>query len=130
MDAWSDIFAPIIGRILVGGFFLWNGIAESLNFPSTALLMQTRGLPQPVAIAAVLIAAEVLGGIALVVGFKTRQTALLLALFTIAAAFVLLKLFKPALPAAFFRKYGGRRRPAVYFGKRKTIPQIGWLFFR
>lgn len=88
LNAWSDVFAPLIGRILVGGFFLWNGIEESLNFPSTSLLMQTHGLPQPVLIAGLLIAVEVLGGVALVVGFKTRQTAIALAIFTIAAAFI------------------------------------------
>ncbi|MDE1924799.1 MAG: DoxX family protein [Patescibacteria group bacterium] len=88
MRPWSDVFAPIIGRILVGGFFLWNGIAETLNFPSTALLVQTRGLPEPLLIAGLLITIEVLGGIALVVGFKMRQAALILVIFTIAAAFL------------------------------------------
>ena len=88
MDAWLDVFAPIIGRILVGGFFLWNGIAESLNFPSTALLMQTKGLPGPIVVAGLLIAVEVLGGIALIIGFKTRAVALVLAMFTIGTAFI------------------------------------------
>lgn len=88
MDAWSDIFAPLIGRILVGGFFLWNGIAESLNFPLTALLMQTKGLPKPVVVAGLLIAIEVLGGIALIIGLKTRPVALILAIFTIGTAFI------------------------------------------
>jgi putative oxidoreductase len=90
MKPWSDLFAPVIGRILIGGFFLWNGIQESLNFPSTALSIQTHGLPLPTLVACLLITIEVLGGIALVISFKTRTVALVLAIFTIGVAFIYL----------------------------------------
>lgn len=90
MDRFTEIYAPIIGRILMGGFFLWDGIEKSLNFSSTVQLFISNGLPtslfnpnSTLAVAAIAIAVEVLGGIALVVGYKTSPTALGLAIFTI-----------------------------------------------
>jgi putative oxidoreductase len=80
MHNYGDIFAPLIGRILMGGFFVWSGVEATLNFPTTIASMATA-----VAIVAILI--EVLCGIAIVVGFKTSQAALVLALYVIAVAF-------------------------------------------
>jgi putative oxidoreductase len=88
MHRWSDMFAPLIGRILMGGFFLWNGIETTLNFPAAASKIATAGSPEPIALTLLFISIQVLGGIALVVGFKTRQVALVLALYTIITAFL------------------------------------------
>ncbi len=87
MHNYGDIFAPLIGRILVGGFFIWNGIETALNFPAAVGSIITTGAPMPVALAVASIAIEVLCGIALVVGFKTSPAALLLALYVIVVAF-------------------------------------------
>jgi len=86
MPRFTDVYAPIIGRILMGGFFLWEGIEKALNFDATAQLIASTGLPEPLSLAAVVIIIEVLGGIALVVGFKSSSTALVLAIFTIATS--------------------------------------------
>lgn len=86
MDSWSDIFAPLIGRILMGGFFLWNGVQAALNFPSTVVTFANASLPSPVEFAIAAIAVEVLCGILLVVGLWSRPASLVLVGFVIFAA--------------------------------------------
>ncbi|HEY5383251.1 MAG TPA: DoxX family protein [Candidatus Paceibacterota bacterium] len=87
MRNYGDIFAPLIGRILVGGFFIWNGIEATLNFAGTAETITNLGAPIPLTLAIIAIAIEVLGGMALVVGFKASPVALVLALYVIVVAF-------------------------------------------
>ena len=53
---------------------------------STVAYVGSVGLPMPSLLAAVTIAVEVLVGLALLVGFKTRWAALILAFFTLLAA--------------------------------------------
>ena len=83
MNRYTDLFAPLIGRILVGGYFLWSGILAILNFPQTAANVQSAFSFHPVELAMVLVCAQVLGGIAMVVGLKTRSAALLLVIYSI-----------------------------------------------
>src|SRR3989304_172898 len=92
MNRFSDIYAPIIGRILMGGYFLWDGIEMSLNFDSTSQLLVTTGLPSPLVFAALIVAIEVLGGIALIVGFKSSAIAATLAIFTLATTLLSLQI--------------------------------------
>jgi putative oxidoreductase len=87
MHNYGDIFAPLIGRILVGGFFIWSGIEATLNFPNTVETIISLGAPMPITLATIAIAIEVLGGTAMVVGFKTSPAALILALYVIIVAF-------------------------------------------
>lgn len=88
MDSWSDIFAPLIGRILMGGFFLWNGIEATLNFPNTVATFAVIGSPSPAALALIAIAVEVACGILLVVGLWSRVAALVLVVFVVGMAFL------------------------------------------
>ncbi len=57
------------------------------GFAGTAGYIASKGLPLPEVGAALAIAVEILAGIALVVGWKTRWAALLLAVFTLVATF-------------------------------------------
>jgi putative oxidoreductase len=72
----------------MGGFFLWNGIIATLNFPNTVATFATIGSPSPAALAIVTVAVEVLCGIALVVGVGSRIASLVLVVFVIATAFI------------------------------------------
>jgi len=83
MHRWNQLYAPLIGRILVGGFFLWNGIQQVLNFSLTIASFHSIGLSYSTNWALVAVLIEILGGIALVVGWKTRTVALCLALYTV-----------------------------------------------
>lgn len=90
MNRFTDIYAPIIGRVLLGGFFLWDGIEKSLNLAGTIQLLGNGGLPVPTILAVLMIAVEVLGGIGLIVGFMTSTIALALAIYAILTSLLLI----------------------------------------
>jgi len=73
----------LIGRILLGLIFVASGWAKFISFASTAGLIASKGLPMPEILAAISVAIELGGGLALVVGFKARWAALIIALFTV-----------------------------------------------
>jgi putative oxidoreductase len=76
----------LIGRILLALMFLLSGIGKIGDFAGTAGYISSVGLPLPSVLAAGALMLEIVAGIALIIGFKTRWAALALALFTIAAA--------------------------------------------
>lgn len=86
MDRWVKSYAPLFGRILVGGFFLWNGIQQALNLPAATEIFIALGLPNPVLFATLATAVEVGGGIGLILGFRTRMCAALLAFYVMLAS--------------------------------------------
>ncbi len=103
MDNWSDIFAPLVGRILMGGFFLWNGIEATLNFPNTVVTFASIGSPSPVALALIAIIAEVICGILLVVGLWSRVAALILVACVVGTAFLQTGAQSPLAQALFLQ---------------------------
>ena len=77
----------LIGRILLAYLFIPAGIGKlGAGFAGTAGYIASKGLPMPEVLAAIAIVIEIGAGIALLIGFKTRWAALLLALFTLGAA--------------------------------------------
>ena len=70
----------LLSRLLLAALFLPAGIGKITGFAGTAGYIASVGLPMPTVAAAVAIAVEVLGGLALIVGFGTRWAALALAL--------------------------------------------------
>ncbi len=80
----SKDWAPLIGRLLVGGMFLAAGVQKVMNFGGTVAFVGTAfPFPEIVAPAAVLI--EIGAGLALILGWQTRFAAALLGVFTVAA---------------------------------------------
>jgi putative oxidoreductase len=86
MNALQNPFA-LLARLLLAALFLPAGISKISGFAGTAGYIGSVGLPMPELGAAIAIAVEVLGGIALIVGFGTRWAALALAVFTLVATF-------------------------------------------
>ncbi|MFW5329225.1 DoxX family protein [Hydrogenophaga sp. ZJX-1] len=86
MNTLQNPFA-LLSRLLLAALFLPAGIAKITGFAGTVGYIASVGLPMPTVAAAVAIAVEVLGGLALIVGFGTRWAALALALFTLGASF-------------------------------------------
>ena len=86
MNALQNPFA-LLARLLLAALFLPAGISKISGFAGTAGYIGSVGLPLPEVGAAIAIAVEVLGGIALIVGFGTRWAALALAVFTLVASF-------------------------------------------
>ena len=77
----------LLSRLLLAALFLSAGIGKITGFDGTVGYIASVGLPMPTAAAAVATAVEVLGGLALLIGFGTRWAALALALFTLGASF-------------------------------------------
>jgi putative oxidoreductase len=79
-------FGPLLGRIMIAYLFIPSGIRKLNNFDGTLAYINAKSLPMPEVAAAIAIVVEILVAAALLVGFKTRYAALVLALFTLAAA--------------------------------------------
>jgi putative oxidoreductase len=78
----------LVGRILLGLIFILSGFGKIAGFEGTVGYIASAHLPLPAVVAALTILIELGGGLALVSGFYTRQTATVLAVFTVLAGFI------------------------------------------
>jgi putative oxidoreductase len=78
----------LVGRILLGLIFILSGFGKIAGFDGTVAYIASSHLPLPSIVAALTIVIELGGGLALVTGFYTRQTALVLAVFTLLTGFI------------------------------------------
>jgi putative oxidoreductase len=78
----------LVARILLAGIFILSGLSKLAGFDGAVGYIASKGLPVPAILAALTIALEVLGGIAVVIGYKARVAGLLLAIFTLLAGFI------------------------------------------
>lgn len=88
MDTLQKIL-PLIGRICLAYLFIpagWGKLGP--GFAGSVGYAASKGVPMPSVAVAIALAIELIAGIAILVGYKTRWAAALLALFTIAAAFL------------------------------------------
>ena len=76
----------LVGRILIAYLFIPAGIGKLMGFAGTVGYITSVGLPLPQVGAAIAVIVELGLGIALLLGYKTRVVAIVMALFTIAAA--------------------------------------------
>ena len=76
----------LIGRLLLVALFLPAGLSKLSGFDGTVGYIESVGLPLPAVAAAAALALEILGSIALLVGFQTRIVAAVLAIFTLVAS--------------------------------------------
>jgi putative oxidoreductase len=79
-------FVHLSGRILLASIFIISGLGKLANPAGTAGFMESMGVPGMLVWPT--IALEILGGIALIIGFQTRIAAFALAAFSIAAAVI------------------------------------------
>jgi putative oxidoreductase len=77
----------LIGRLLLAALFLVAGVRKLMGVAGSAAYFAKLGFPMPELMVWVAIAVEVGGGLLLVLGWKARWAALLLALFTLIATF-------------------------------------------
>jgi putative oxidoreductase len=76
--------SELVGRSLLAALFLLSGLSKIGAYAGTAAYMSSLGVPG--ALLPVVIATEVLGALAIIVGWKTRVIASLLAVFSLLAA--------------------------------------------
>lgn len=84
MQTFQALAAPA-GRVLISLIFLTSGFNKLVNFAGTQAYMESAGVPG-ILLPAV-IAVELLGSLAIVVGWHTRLAAFLLAGFCLLSAF-------------------------------------------
>lgn len=77
-------FFELGGRILLASLFLLSGLTKLTSYAATAAYMTASGVSA--ALLPIVIATEVLGSFAIIVGWHTRIAAFLLAGFTLLAA--------------------------------------------
>jgi putative oxidoreductase len=77
----------LAGRLLIALLFLPAGIGKITGFAGTVGYIASVGLPLPAVGAVLAIAVEVIGSLALIIGFATRPAALIMAAFTLVASF-------------------------------------------
>ena len=75
----------LVGRVLLAVLFLPAGISKISGFAGTVGYIASKGVPMPEIAAIIAIIIEVVGAVALIIGFKTRWAALALAVFTLVA---------------------------------------------
>jgi putative oxidoreductase len=81
-DALKD-WAALLGRVLLAAMFVISGFEKITGFAGTAGYIAAKGLPLPEVLTAIAIAIEVGGGVAILLGWKTRWAAVALAVFLI-----------------------------------------------
>ena len=79
-------FLPLLGRILIGVPFLVSGLGKLAAFGATTAYISSVGLPFAPLGWAIAVAVEVGGGLLLISGFRVREVASVLAVFTLATA--------------------------------------------
>ncbi len=79
-------YSEIAGRVLLALPFLLSGLGKLGAFSATAAYMTSVGVPG--ALLPAVIATEVLGALAIIVGWKTRAVAVLLAGFSLLTAII------------------------------------------
>lgn len=78
--------AELFGRVLIASLFLLSGIGKIGAYAATAGYMASVGVPGGVL--PLVVATEVLGSLAVMLGWKTRIAAFLMAGFTLLTAFL------------------------------------------
>ena len=94
--------ATLAGRILLGHIFLLTGITKISAYAGTVGYMASMGVPG--ALLPLVIALEIAGGLALIIGWKTRWAAGALAAFTILAAAIFHNNFADQMQMLMFMK--------------------------
>ncbi|MEY4481015.1 MAG: hypothetical protein RIQ84_177 [Pseudomonadota bacterium] len=84
---WTNPIA-LLARVLLAAMFILAGVSKVGGFSGTIAFIASVGLPMPTLLAGLTIVLEIVGGIALIVGYRTRLFAFLLAGFTLLAAFI------------------------------------------
>jgi putative oxidoreductase len=83
----SKTYLLALARLLMASLFVWDGVVQLQNPSATAQYFASVHVPVPDVAVWVSGAIHLLGGLALLVGFKTRWAAAVLALLCLATGF-------------------------------------------
>jgi putative oxidoreductase len=79
----SNAAAPLVGRVLMAVIFVISGFFKIAGYSQVVAFAAAKGLPAPGLAIACAAAVEILGGLAVLVGFKTRIASWVLFLYLI-----------------------------------------------
>lgn len=66
-------YLPLLGRVLLGGFFVFQGITKLTGgFSGFVSYVESLGVPAATFVAGLVILVEAVGGLAILTGYKTR----------------------------------------------------------
>lgn len=85
-SATSDLLAAT-GRVLLAAIFVLSGVSKLADPTGTIAYITSAGLPAPSLAYGVAVAVELVGGLLLIAGIRTRIVASAIAVFSLAAAF-------------------------------------------
>jgi putative oxidoreductase len=94
--------AEVAGRVLLASLFLLAGLNKFGAYSATAAYMSSAGVPG--ALLPAVIATEVLGALAIILGWKTRVAAIVLAGFSLLTAFTFHSNFADQIQMIMFLK--------------------------
>jgi putative oxidoreductase len=82
----STRYLPFVGRAIIGAIFLMSGLGKLATYGATTAMIAAVGLPVPPAAWLVAVLVEAGGGLLLLLGYRVRPVALILAAFVVATA--------------------------------------------
>jgi putative oxidoreductase len=82
MSGQNDAVA-LIGRILMSVIFITSGVGKLIGFSATEHMIDSKGVPLPEVATTIAILIELGGGLAILLGWKTRWVALAFVLFLV-----------------------------------------------
>lgn len=94
----------LLGRVLLSAMFILAGFGKLTAISGTAGWFGSIGLPFPTVVTVLVGLLELVGGLAILVGFQSRIAALALAAFTVAATLVAHTNFDDMNQLLFFQK--------------------------
>jgi putative oxidoreductase len=95
-------FTELAGRVLLASLFLLSGLSKLGAYSATAAYMSAFGVPT--AVLPAVIAIEVLGAVAIILGWRTRVVAGSLAVFSLLTAFTFHTAFGDQMQMIMFLK--------------------------
>ena len=95
-------YSNLVGRVLISLMFLLSGINKISGYSGTQGYMEAMGVPGQ--LLPLVILTEVLGSIAIIIGYKTRIAAFLLAGFSLLSAFLFHANFADQMQMIMFMK--------------------------
>lgn len=123
-DSLSRCCAPL-GRLLLSGIFVMSGITKFTDWEQTAGFMESEGMvavPFFLAAAAII---EIVGGLMLLVGWKARCAALLLALYLIPATAIFHDFWTDSDPAERMNQMQHFMKNAAIMGGLLVVAALG-----
>jgi putative oxidoreductase len=95
-------FGAPVGRLLMSAMFFMSGISKITSYQNTAAWMESQGVPGFLLL--IVIPLEVLGGLAIIIGWNTRLFALLFTGFCFLSAFLFHSNFSDQIQMVMFTK--------------------------